>query len=91
MNSKHHNNDNSKNEEKRENEEIIIKEAYNKKIIELKNEIKNLGEEIKENKESGIKYYLNILKKGTDNRNTGLSWIIKRLLSFPFLTVIILN
>ena len=75
------NSNEAKNEEK---EGIIIKEELNNKIIELKNEINNIKNKIKEKKEAGIKYYLNILKEGRDNRNIGLSWIIKRLLRLDY-------
>ena len=57
---------------------------FNNKIIKLKNEINHIKKKIKENKESGIKYYLNILKEGNDNRNIGLSWVIKRLLRLDY-------
>ena len=52
--------------------------------MKLKNEINNIKQKIKENKESGIKYYLNILKEGNDNRNVGLSWVVKRLLRLEY-------
>jgi len=64
---------------------IIIKNNYKNRINELKEEIENLKNKIRENKEAGIRYYLNILKEGKDNRNIGLSWIVKRLLRLNYI------
>ena len=61
-----------------------IKETYNNKIMKLKDEIETLNIKIKNNKEAGIKYYLILLKEGNDNRNVGLSWIVKRLLRLDY-------
>ena len=66
-------------------------EEINKQLTKI---IFNSKEKIKECREIGIKYkylfvelsneqkkyYLDILKKGSDTRNEGLSWVIKRLL-----------
>ena len=54
---------------------------FNNKIIKLKNEINHIKKKIKGNKESGIKYYLNILKEGNDTRDEGLSWVIAEILN----------
>ena len=67
-----------------EKDNIIMQKEFNNKIIELKKEIKNLKNKIEENIESGKKYYLNLLKDGTDNRDIGLSWIIKRLFRLDY-------
>ena len=66
-------------------ESIILINNYKSRIIELKEEIENLKNKIRENKEAGIRYYLNILKEGKDNRNIGLSWIVKRLLRLNYI------
>jgi hypothetical protein len=52
--------------------------------MKLKDEIETLNNQIKNNEEAGIKYYLNLLKEGKDNRNVGLSWIVKRLLRLDY-------
>ena len=54
------------------------------KAILLQNEIKNLQSEIDYNTNSGITYYKNILKRGDENRNVGLSWVVKRLLRLDY-------
>ena len=62
-------------------------ESQNKlknKAIQLQNEIKDLQSEIDYNTNCGISYYKNILKRGVDNRNVGLSWIVKRLLRLDY-------
>ena len=74
----------SKETKNEEIEGIEIKKTYDNQILILKNEIKNIENKIKENKESGIKYYLNILKEGEDNRNVGLTWVVKRLLRLEY-------
>ena len=66
-------------------ESIILKSTYKNRIVELKEEIEILKNKIRENKEAGIRYYLNILKEGKDNRNIGLSWIVKRLLRLNYI------
>ena len=63
---------------------IKIKETYKTKISELKKEIESLKKDIKISKEAGIKYYLILLKEGRDNRNIGLTWIVKRLLRLEY-------
>ena len=65
-------------------EGIKLKETYKKKIVDLNKEIENIRYKIKKNREAGINYYLNILKDGIDNRNIGLSWIVKRLLRLNY-------
>ena len=77
--------ENSKKAQIGEKEGIMIKEVFNSKIIGLKNEIKNIKIKVRESKEAGIKYYLNILKEGNDNRNVGLSWIVKRLFRLDYI------
>ena len=77
--------ENSLNALKGEKEGMMIKEAFNSKIIRLKKEIRNIENKINENKESGINYYLNILKEGNENRNVGLSWIVKRLFRLDYI------
>ena len=67
-----------------EKDNIIMQKEFNDKIIELKNEIKTIKNKIEENIESGKKYYLNLLKDGTDNRDIGLSWIVKRLFRLDY-------
>ena len=76
--------DNSNKAKNYEKDSIIMQKEFNDKIIELKNEIKNLKNKLEENIESGKKYYLNLLKDGTDNRDIGLSWIIKRLFRLDY-------
>ena len=66
-------------------ESIKLINNYKNRIIELKEEIENLRNKIRENKKAGIRYYLNILKEGKDNRNIGLSWIVKRLLRLNYI------
>ena len=66
-------------------ESIELINNYKNRIVELKEEIENLKNKIRKNKEAGIHYYLNILKEGTDNRNIGLSWIVKRLLRLNYI------
>ena len=77
--------ENSKKAQIGEKEGIMLKEAFNNKIIALKNEIKNIKINVRESKEAAIKYYLNILKDGNDNRNVGLSWIVKRLFRLDYI------
>ena len=76
--------ENSSKAKKYEKDTIVIQKEFNSKIIELKNEIKNIKNKIEQNIESGKKYYLHLLKDGTDNRDIGLSWIVKRLFRLEY-------
>ena len=60
------------------NQNLIIE--YIQKSKHLHEEIKKLKSELNEHIKSGIEYYLEILKKGTDTRSEGLSWVVRKLL-----------
>ena len=57
----------------------ILKES-SEKIEQLSIKTKKLKYLFKELNNQQIQYYLNILKKGTDTRLEGLSWVVKRLM-----------
>ena len=57
---------------------------YLEKSKNLHEEIKQLKIELNEHIKSGIEYYLEILKKGTDTRTSGLSWVVRKLLKLGY-------
>ena len=70
----------------KENDEKFSKlaEDFYNEYLTLNNHIVQLENELKENIESGIKYYLLLLNKGIDTRKIGLSWIVRRLLKLKY-------
>ena len=70
----------------KENDEKFSKlaEDFYNEYLTLNNHIVQLENELKENIESGIKYYLLLLNKGNDTRKIGLSWIVRRLLKLKY-------
>ena len=70
----------------KENDEKFSKigEDFYNEYLTLNNQIIQLENELKENIESGIKYYLLLLNKGNDTRKIGLSWIVRRLLKLKY-------
>ena len=70
----------------KENDEKFAKigEDFFNEYLTLNNQIIQLENELKENIESGIKYYLLLLNKGIDTRKIGLSWIVRRLLKLKY-------
>ena len=61
-----------------------IENEYNQKSKNLNEEIKKLKNELNEHIKCGIEYYLEILKKGTDTRTNGLSWVVRKLLKLGY-------
>jgi hypothetical protein len=61
-----------------------IENEYNQKSKNLHEEIKQLKNELNEHIKCGIEYYLEILKKGTDTRTNGLSWVVRKLLKLGY-------
>ena len=59
-------------------------EDFYKEYLTLNDHIIQLENELKENIESGTKYYLLLLNKGNDTRKIGLSWIVRRLLQLKY-------
>jgi len=66
-----------------ENNQNLMTE-YLQKSKHLHDEIKKLKIELNEHIKSGIEYYLEILKKGTDTRSEGLSWVVRKLLKLGY-------
>ena len=65
----------------------LVKKDLESFIIQIKTKMQKIIDEINKNKylfnelkEQQIEYYLEKLKKGTDTRNEGLSWIVKKLM-----------
>ena len=48
-------------------------------------EIKHLKKEINASIKVSIDYYLDLLSKGTDTRNEGISWIVRKLLELDYI------
>ena len=70
---------------KEEEEKILDLEIkYLQDSNQIHHEIKELQNELNDNIESGINYYLEILKKGNDTRKSGLSWVVRRLLKLNY-------
>ena len=69
-------------EEEEKNLDLEIQYIQNSNQIH--HEIKELEKELNDNIESGINYYLEILKKGNDTRKSGLSWVVRRLLKLNY-------
>ena len=59
--------------------DLLLKESSDK-IEELTLNTRQLKYIFKELNNQQTQYYLNILKKGTDTRTEGLSWVVKRLM-----------
>lgn len=76
--------DSIKKQKEEEEKNSELENYYIQNCNQVHHEIKQLKDELNDNIQCGINYYLEILKKGNDTRKSGLSWVVRRLLKLNY-------